>query len=289
MSREIAAQDLAYHQAKARSLAPIALPRHVIATSELTLDFRPNPTAITQPGALASLAQEAASGGFRTIACAEIEEIRGTVLCLFDDIVTGNLAFYRAATWIEGSRSAAAGHFVPNYSVYADALKPPGAYVDGVDLPFHDLKAYYDAALAACANDKSVCLNAHETALFEKFLMPLQRQRGDYVILGTSYGKPAIIGHEILHAQYFLFPKFRAVVDCYFEVRLSEKSRQDVIADLAESYDAKNPFLMRNEFQAYLLQEGETSHLPRLRATDRRSLLQALHDAGNFPVMPWSP
>ncbi|MBV8651851.1 MAG: hypothetical protein JO255_10320, partial [Alphaproteobacteria bacterium] len=70
---------------------------------------------------------------------------------------------------------------------------------------------------------------------------------------------------------------------------LSDAARQQVRADLAESYDVKNAFLVRNEFQAYLLQGGETSHLPHLRATERQALLGLLHDAGDFPVMPRSP
>ena len=294
MTPDIASRDLAWHRAEAQSGTPIALPRHVVATAELQLDFRPGAVRITEPGELASLVEEAKSGGYRTIACAEIAEIRGAVLCLFHNIVTGNLAFYRAATWIEGSRSAplgpvAAGHFVPDYAAYADALKPPGAYVDGIDLQRRDLEAYRDAAAAACALDKSVCLNAAEQAVFDRFLLPLAKQRDDYVILGTSYGRTAVIGHEILHAQYFLFPKFRAVADCYFETVLSDAARQEVRTDLAESYDVKNAFLVRNEFQAYLLQSGETSHLPHLRATDREKLLGILHDAGDFPVMPRSP
>ncbi len=289
MSRDIASQDLAHHHAQARSQAKLTLPRHVIATAELKLDFRPEPLRITEPGELASLAQEAKSGGYRTIACAEIAEISGTILCLFDDIATGNLAFYRAATWIEGTRSIEARHFVPNYFAYADAVKAPGAYVDGVDLQGRDLRAYRDAASAACLRDKAVCFNTAEQAVFDDFLAPLDRQRGDTVILGTSYGRTAVIGHEILHAQYFLFPKFRAVVDCYFDTVLSDASRDEVRRDLADSYDVTNAFLIRNEFQAYLLQSGETSHLPHLRATDREALLRILREAGGFPVMPRSP
>jgi hypothetical protein len=290
MTRDIASRDLAWHRAQAQSEAPIALPSHVVATAELELDFRPEPLRITEPGQLASLIEEEKHGGYRTISCAEIAEIRGAILCLFHDIATGNLAFYRAATWIEGSRSAAlghvaAGHFVPDYAAYADTLKPPGAYVDGVDLEGHDLAAYRDAAIAACARDKSVCLNTAEQAVFDHFLLPLAKQRGDYVILGTSYGRTAIISHEILHGQYFLFPKYRAVVDCYFETVLSDTARQEVRTDLEESYDVKNAFLVRNEFQAYLLQSGATSHLPHLRATQREALLGLLHDAGDFPVM----
>jgi hypothetical protein len=294
MTPDIASRDLAWHRARAQSQAPIALPRHVVATTDVQLDFRPEPLRITEPGALASLAEEARSGGYRAIACAEIAEISGAILCLFHDIATGNLAFYRAASWIEGSRSAssdpvAAGHFVRDYFAYADALKPPGAYVDGIDLEGRDLAAYHDAATAACTRDQSVCLNAAEQAVFDQFLRPLTQQRQDYVILGTSYGRTAIIGHEILHGQYFLFPKFRAVVDCYFDTVLSEAARQEVRTDLAESYDVKNAFLTRNEFQAYLLQSGETSHLPHLRTTDREALLRTLHEAGGFPVMPSAP
>jgi hypothetical protein len=282
----MASQNLASYQEQARSLAPIALPRQVIATRDLALEFRPEPVRITERGQLASLAEDAAAGSFKTITCAEIEEIKGTVLCLFDDIAVGNLAFYRAATWIEGTRSAASGHFLPNYAAYADALK---AYVDGIDLQAHDLEAYYNAANSACPHDKTACLNVHETAMFDQFLMPLAKQRGDYVLLGTSYGRSGVISHEILHAQYFLFPKFRAVVDCYFDDILSDASRAEIRADLAGEYDVKNATLVRNEFQAYLLQSGETSHLPHLRATDRLALLRILREAGDFPVMPWSP
>lgn len=282
----MASQNLASYQEQARSLAPIALPRQVIATRELALEFRPEPVRITERGQLASLVEDAASGSFKTITCAEIEEIKGTVLCLFDDIAVGNLAFYRAATWIEGTRSAASGHFLPNYAAYTDAHK---AYVDGIDLQAHDLEAYYRAANTACLHDKTACLNAHERAMFDQFLMPLAKQRGDYVLLGTSYGRSGVISHEILHAQYFLFPKFRAVVDCYFDDILSDASRSDIRADLAGEYDVKNAYLVRNEFQAYLLQSGETSHLPHQRATDRLALLRILREAGDFPVMPWSP
>ena len=283
LSQDMASQTLASYQETARSLAPIALPRPVIATSELALDIRPDRLRIAEPGQLAGLVEDARRGSFKTIDCAEIEEIRGAVLCLFADIAIGNLAFFRAASWIEGTRSAASGHFVADYFAYADAHK---AYVDGFDLQGHDLAAYYHAATSACPRDKTACLNAYETEVFEKFLIPLAEQRGDYVLLGTSYGRSGVVSHEILHAQYFLFPKFRAVVDCYFEDVLSEASRKEIRADLAKDYDVENGYLLRNEFQAYLLQSGDTPHLPHLRQTDRPSLLKLLREAGGFPVMP---
>jgi len=282
-------QSRAAYEEQSRNLPPIALPALPIAISGLELSFRPEPLAVTQSGAIAALAKAARAGDYTTVVCAALAEIPTTVLCLFDDIVTGNLLFYRAASWIEGSRAAPARHFVDGYESYADALKPVPRTVDGFDLFWPDLKAYYDAALAACAQDRAACLNRFESAVFERLLLPLAAERGNFVLLGAGYGRTAIIGHEILHAQYFLFPRYRAVVDCYFDRVLPEAAREEVRRDLGADYDIANPFLMRNEFQAYLLQEGETQHLPRPRRSYRASLIETLRQSGGFPVMPILP
>ena len=133
---------------------------------------------------------------------------------------------------------------------------------------------------------RSVCLNAIESALFERFLVPLAAQRPHLVILAARYGSMGVISHEILHGQYFLFAKFRAVADCYFDHVLDEAARKSGRADLASEYDVANPYLLRNEFQAYLLQGDRAAHLEPLRRTDRARLLAILAEAGGFPVLP---
>jgi hypothetical protein len=284
MPSAMAAETLRSYQAA--ELPPLALPSPVVATRELDVSFGASAVAVARPGGLRALVDEAASAGFARIACAEVAEIRGAVLCLFKDVVVGNLAFYRAATWIEGTRTAGPRRFLGDYAEYRDVLRPPARFVDGFDLTGRDLLAYRDAATAACPSDRNACLNQTETQLFERLLPRLIHQRPDVVILAAGYGKPAIVGHELLHAQYFLFAKYRAVVDCYFDRVLDDAERAEVTADLKDEYDVADPFLVRNEFQAYLLQPGETTHLPRLRATLRQELLGILREAGGFPVLP---
>ena len=257
MPAEMASDTLRSYQERAGALPAIALPRQAIATRELDLVVAPAAVAAGAPGQLRALADDAASGRFNRIACAEVAERSATILCLFKDVVVGNLAFYRAASWIEGTRAVAPRQFVAGYAAYADVLAPPARYVDGFDLQWRDLEAYRDAAVAACPHDPASCLNRTEAQLFEHLLVPLALQRGDFVILAAGYGKPDIVGHELLHAQYFLFPKYRAVIDCYFERELTDAARAEVLADLEGEYDVANRFLVRNEFQAYLLQPGD--------------------------------
>jgi hypothetical protein len=285
MSPAMAAESLGSFQAGTQHLPPLTLPRQLISTWDLDVTLSPHPVAVAEEGALTALAEEAKEGGFSRIACAEVAELKGTILCLFNDIIVGNLALFRAVSWIDGSVAGPRRQFVRRYAEYSDLTKPPFRFVDGMDLRWQDLKAYYEAATAACPVDRTACLNRYEEQIFEKLLFPLARERPELVLLGAGYGRRWIISHEILHAQYFLIAKYRAIVDCYFDRVLSRAARSEVGADLKSAYDVTNDFLVRNEFQAYLLQDAGTSHLPRMRTSDREELLHILHVGGDFPVM----
>src|SRR5260221_9179807 len=86
MPAEMAADTLRSYQERARALPAIVLPRQAIATRELDLVFAPAAIAGGAPGQLRALADRAVSGAFNRIACGEIAEIRGTILCLFKDV-----------------------------------------------------------------------------------------------------------------------------------------------------------------------------------------------------------
>ncbi len=60
------------------------------------------------------------------------------------------------------------------------------------------------------------------------------------------------ISHEFFHAQYFLNPKYRSIVDKYWEGLDAEK-KEKFKKNLPPVYDRDNDFLIKNGFQAYLL------------------------------------
>ena len=124
--------------------------------------------------------------------------------------------------------------------------------------------AFYQAAIKACQEsneDLDICPSQFEKSVFESFILPLSETKKNFVIitapLDSLMSSSEIASHEIMHAEYFLYPDYRAVVDQYWAEHLSEWDRNDVRKILADiGYDPSNDLTMRNEFQAYVLMAG---------------------------------
>jgi hypothetical protein len=92
--------------------------------------------------------------------------------------------------------------------------------------------------------------------------------------------------HEILHAQYFNDVNFRNTVDKFWN-ELSVKERDELRSVIGTQYDASDDFLMRNEFQAYILQPGGDSPnvlLSKFVPHYRTKLIERLESAGVKPI-----
>jgi len=194
--------------------------------------------------------------------CAETLEIKDAFLCFYDDPWKMNLALARASFYSEGGGGVTAGTLIRFSSpTYQRSLE----YIAGHDIPSPALLEFYAKANEACAqkpNDADICPSQSEKDVFENFILPVAKQEGhDFVVITTSLDPKMsyieIASHEILHAQYFLEPVYRNTVDHYWHDVLTENQRQDVRTRLYD-YDTNNDFVMRNEFQAYLLMAGAT-------------------------------
>lgn len=266
------------------SLAPIES-----RASGSHVSFDPRPVRITDPSQMRTFSRFVGNSSNEFVQCREAAEIPGTFVCMFAHSTLGNLMLYRTTNFVERlNRRYSRGVIIPGYGFGEDwgDVNAKG-YANAFDLEKKDLLEFYNKAQAECAAGRNEsCLNAYEKNLFNSFILPLAQTRENFVILGVGYGNAGSLSHEIIHAQYFLRPEYRAVVDCYWETELSADQRTGVKNYLEDTYDTSYRFLMINEFQAYVLQRGERSQLRSDGERHQGPLLRQLNDAGISVVQP---
>jgi hypothetical protein len=243
--------------------------------------------AVEEPGALTGWVEQAserirknrASGPFTE--CREVKELAGALLCLSDTQKSMNDQWARASMFVEGAAGSRKGVVAKLGSEQHSYAKRK---MGGHDLRGADLRRFFEAAERECQlsqEDPAFCLTKEEREL-KALVDSLSEQRpGQELVLITFAVRgrspyEEVVTHEILHAQYFLDPKYRRVCDEYWDVALTEEERTAVRAALSPIYDSTDDLLMRNEFQAYMLMEGAEANKLRDFTVAHGLLLQAL-------------
>jgi hypothetical protein len=263
------------------SLAPIES-----RTSGSHVSFDPRPVRLSDLNQLRAFSRSVGNSSTDYVQCREAVEIPGTFVCLFNHSTLGNLMLYRSTNFVERiDRKYSRGTVLPDYKDWGDVNSK--GYVNAFDLEKTDLVEFYNKAQTECAAGRGEqCLNEYERNFFQSFVLPLAQTRENFVILGVGYGLADSLSHEVIHAQYFLRPEYRAVVDCYWETEISVDQRTGIKKDLESTYDTSYRFLMINEFQAYVLQAGTPKQLRYESERHKGPLMRLLNEAGISLVQP---
>jgi hypothetical protein len=190
--------------------------------------------------------------------CREVKEIPGTHLCLSYKQKDMNLALARTAFFVEGTANGVKGNIVPHND---PSLLRYLSLFGGHDLTAEDVLSFYEAAQSECSTsnyDINICLNEQELELYESYLLPKIRRNKNFVIITYSLISRMkyqdVVTHEIVHAQYFTNSSFREITDRFWDEQVSDSDKIQIRAILSKHYNVNDDYLMRNEFQAYLLQ-----------------------------------
>lgn len=220
--------------------------------------------AILQRAQALQAAGKYSTSGYRE--CSETQELRGAFFCVDDNMPNMARGLARASIFIEGAPAEVTGtHQIPKGNLVTQSASETAAYgrrCQGYDLKGDDLLNFYNAVQKACRaskNNPDVCLNQEEKEFFEQFILPQLRRNPQFVLItyalrNTSESGLATASHEIMHAQYFLDPVYRQITDLFWSNELSENERAQIRMSLGKYYDSSDDFLMKNEFQAYVLQ-----------------------------------
>jgi hypothetical protein len=194
--------------------------------------------------------------------CAEVAELPGTIVCL--NRSKGGIAatLARAQIYAEGAGAQLTGRALAKHTLLLNESSEVNTFAqvyNGADIDSKDLLTFYAAVNAACAAAPGtrVCLSSAEKDFYTNIVQPTSflKSKKDFVVISIVVGDYDVGSHELLHAQYFLNPTYRKTVDDLWSL-LSESSRTEIRAALASNYDKSDETLMKNEFQAYVLQTG---------------------------------
>jgi|GEM_PF-3560417 len=219
--------------------------------------------------------------------CAEAKQIPGTYVCLSFFAIDMNRIFGRASVYAEGGFGRPRGSFPADSD--ADVRKL-NLLVEGQDLKSEDLTAFFDGMRARCARgERSRCLNRAESLFYETVFRPAAAKYPRFVFLSfasqsfDSY--QSNLGHELLHAQYMLRPEFKETIDAFWDA-LPEPDKAGVRKILDQNaYDPHDEYLMRNEFQAYVLEpESDEDLLKEFVPKYAPALTRALAARGLSPI-----
>jgi hypothetical protein len=195
----------------------------------------------------------------------------------------------RASIYAQGLYGIPAGTVV---SPDAPVVRTFIARAGGQDLRSDQLFAFYHAAAVRARRDGRYALTSAERRM-RALVQRLAHYYGgrSFVLLtfGLTYEPTVVVGHELLHAQYFMEPGYRAAVEAYW-CKLPWWQRSAVRRVLSPTYQKTNDALIKNEFQAYLLQRAaERATLADFVPAHRHRLRKHLRDAGHPPVRVDAP
>jgi len=223
--------------------------------------------------------------------CAETAEIPGVFLCqsFFQNDLNG--IFGRLSFYAEGGYELGRGTLVDTKNWELVALN---LTTQGHDLKRGDLLEAFGKMSDACSKGKKdLCPTPYEAEFYRKILVPISRQYKSFVVLGFSYQAfdtyQSNVGHEMMHAQYFMIKNYQDAVHEYWLSIPDDKpdsDREKIKKALAEEgYDPKDDALMENEFQAYVLEPGaEDDRLGQFVPAHRAPLTQVLRKHGVAPI-----
>jgi hypothetical protein len=190
--------------------------------------------------------------GISYVEVAELKELPGTYVLLFNGSRFMNSALDRASLYIEK------GELLSDAQVVAGEEDSGGHNLRAEDvLQFWDKYQAQKEPAGPSSSEDAAYLQI-EQDLWHNVILPLARENPNAVFLAASVdgGAGEVLTHELVHAQYVTQPEFRDVVEQFWHEQVSEEDKADVRDALSASYDVSNEELVMNEFQAYLLQRG---------------------------------
>lgn len=222
--------------------------------------------------------------------CAAVNEIQGAYLCASVHLKHANLALARASIFVEGLFDTPKGTVVKlSSSAYLQGVSDIG----GHDLTSDDLATFWQALSQACSSSQSadICPTPREKEMFNDFILPKIATSEKFVIISYALHSiidwPEVVTHEILHAQYFLQPDFRATADHFWTTKVlpDTQSMNEIKDALAPYYNVDDEFLLKNEFQAYILMaNAENNVLSEVVQKFRQPLMTAMQNHGVQPL-----
>ena len=218
----------------------------------------------------------------------EVSELPGAFIFLSFLQWDMNMIFTRASIYAEGGYKAASKTVVPHDHPDVEKLNRT---TSGQDLKSDDIIEFFKKAIQLGKTDPKYKLNSAEAEFYYKVLPILRKKRKRFVVLAFSYQSMFTyqenVGHEIMHAQYFLLPKYRKVVKKFWKNRVRPNDKTEIRAILSQQagHDPADEALMENEFQAYTLEVGaENDLLQRYLKSYRTGLRNALKTEGFTPI-----
>lgn len=217
------------------------------------------------------------------IECAELKNLRTVVLCASTKKTYMNKALSRASIFSEGTYGVEKGNVQssdsPSYlNIVSAAL--------GHDIPSNELLAFWQKLEEACQK-KETCPTQEEEEFFKEVVLPLSQKESQFVLISYSVDTEwyHTLSHELMHAQYFLDAKFRQTVDRFWNESVSEQDRNKIKSILGKAYNQNDEFVMKNEFQAYVLERHFFQDFLKDQASIyREALIQSLKSAGTPPL-----
>ena len=210
--------------------------------------------------------------------CVELKELEGALLCAASKKAHMNQAFGRAGLFSEGSVGVEKGKVFELASQEVLAAKE----VLGHNIPSDELKGFWDALGKSCAPSQS-CTFPEEVELFERVLIPMSFKSPQFIAITYAFDAEwsMALSHELKHAQYFLNPKYRETTDRFWNETVSEIDRERIRTLLGQYYNRKDEAVLRNEFQAFLLEmRASENTLKDFVPLYRDKLIQKLQEAG---------
>ncbi len=214
--------------------------------------------------------------------CVEIEEEENVFLSLSYDQDEMNRIFTRISLFSEGGFDIKAGEGVVDRNLFV--LPMLHEFIGGHNLKRAEILGFYDFA-----EKNNIALTPYEQAFKVNVIDKIvAKTEGNFVItaiaLKSNMAPKDVASHEILHAQYMHSPEYQAVVDTRWE-GLAEPERKAFIDAIPSIYDKTNNYVMKNETQAYLLQNGaEFSYFKHLVPGYREDLMKRLKAANVWPI-----
>lgn len=215
--------------------------------------------------------------------CAQVKELPAVILCNATKKHYMNMILTRASIFSEGTRGSQAGNLT---STNSEAYLKIERMAVGHDIPSNQLLNFWSQLQSACAQ-QSLCPTKDEEEFFMRVVLPASREMPRFVVISYSLDTDwwVTVTHEMLHAQYFLDPVYRETINQFWSESVSEKDRVDIKKILGAFYNGNDEFVMKNEFQAYLLQKNpEQYELRSYVSVYRERLLRKLQEAGVAPI-----
>lgn len=221
--------------------------------------------------------------------CRETKEIKRTILCLsyMQEDMNYNLA--RASFFVEGLADWPTGEVINHSHRYLLRYSP---MIGGHDLKLTDLLRFYQRVDEVCEETQSedYCLSSHEKEMYNNLITLLSEENEEAVVITFAVHSTLhyyeVVSHEVLHAQYFLDPAYRSVIDEYWENDVSEQDKNLARRSLERYYNVhEDELLLKNEFQAYVLMANAEDNLLWFFLNSHRGpLLDKLKAKGAEPI-----